>query len=312
LGAAVGLLIKGPVHLYTLLFGIACILLEIFMDYPRYAALLKWSTLSLFAYVGVVFASHVSVWSAVTATLIPAFTFDSAHAMALVAVLGTTISPYLFFWQSGQEVEEQHRRHIKPLCIAPKTAGPELARIRMDTLVGMGVSNIIALFIIIATAATLNAHGITDIQTSSQAAEALRPIAGVLTFALFAIGIIGTGMLAIPVLAGSAAYGVGEMFGWKSGLNREPREARAFYAVIALATLCGAALNFTSIDPIKALYWSAVVNGILAAPLMAVMLVLALNRRVMGRLTLSKPMAIMGAAATVVMAAASIGFFVLQ
>lgn len=312
MGAALGLLIKGPEHLYTLLFGIVCILLEIFMDYPRYAAVLKWTTLSLFAYVGVVFAAHVSVWSAVTATLIPTFTFDSAHAMALVAILGTTISPYLFFWQSGQEVEEQHRRHVKPLCIAPKTAGPELARIRIDTIVGMGFSNLIALFIIIATAATLNAHGVTDIKTSSQAAEALRPIAGVFTFALFALGIIGTGMLAIPVLAGSAAYGVGEMFGWTSGLRRKPREARAFYAVIAVATLAGAALNFTAIDPIKALYWSAVVNGVLAAPLMAVMLVIALNKRVMGRLTLSMPMALLGVAATIVMAFASIGFFVLE
>jgi NRAMP (natural resistance-associated macrophage protein)-like metal ion transporter len=311
MGAAFGLLIKGPEQLYTLLFGIVCILLETFMSYPRYAAILKWATLSLFAYVGVVFASHVSIWPAFAATVIPTFKFDAPHAMALVAILGTTISPYLFFWQSGQEVEEQHRRHVKPLCIAPKSAGPELARIRTDTMVGMGFSNLIALFIIIATAATLNARGITNIQTSSQAAEALRPIAGVFTFALFSLGIIGTGMLAIPVLAGSAAYGVSEMFGWTSGLRRKPREARSFYAVIAIATLVGAALNFTAVDPIKALYWSAVVNGVLAAPLMAVMMLLATNKRVMGRLTLKAPMAILGGVATAVMAAASIGFFVL-
>ncbi|WP_242138879.1 divalent metal cation transporter [Sphingomonas sp. TREG-RG-20F-R18-01] len=301
MGAAVGLLIGGPEHIYTLLFGIICVLLEVFMDYPRYAAVLKWSTLSLFAYVGVVFASHVSLRSAMTATLFPSFTFDAAHAMALVAILGTTISPYLFFWQSGQEVEEQHRRHVKPLCVTPKTAIAELSRIRADTIVGMGFSNLIALFIIIATAATLHAHGITDIQTSSQAAEALRPIAGVFTFGLFALGIIGTGMLAIPVLAGSAAYGVSEMFGWTSGLRRKPREARAFYAVIAVATLAGAALNFTAIDPIKALYWSAVVNGVLAAPLMAVMIMIAMNKRVMGRLTLSPAMVAAGGVATAVM-----------
>ena len=312
MGAAAGLLIKGPEQVYTVFFGVGCILLETYMDYPRYASILKWSTLSLFAYVGVVFASHVSIWSAVTATLVPTFKFDGPHAMALVAVLGTTISPYLFFWQSGQEVEEQHRRHVKPLCVTPKTAGAELIRIRTDTFVGMGFSNLIALFIIIATAATLNAHGVTNIQTSSQAAEALRPIAGVFTFALFALGIIGTGLLAIPVLAGSAAYAVSEMFGWTSGLRRKPREARAFYAVIAVATLSGAALNFTAIDPIKALYWSAVVNGVLAAPLMAVMIVIAMNKRIMGRLTLGLPLVLIGGAATIVMAAASVGFFVLQ
>jgi Mn2+/Fe2+ NRAMP family transporter len=175
----------------------------------------------------------------------------------------------------------------------------------------MGVSNLIALFIIFATAATLNAAGVTDIQTSSQAAEALRPIAGVFTFALFAAGIIATGMLAVPVLAGSAAYGVSELFGWTEGLDRRPREAKAFYATIAVATLGGVALNFTPIDPVKALYWAAVVNGVLAAPLMAVMMVISMNPRIMGRLTLPRPMLIVGWLATTVMALASIGFFLL-
>jgi Mn2+/Fe2+ NRAMP family transporter len=229
--------------------------------------------------------------------------------MAIVAVLGTTISPYLFFWQAGQEVEELRRRHVKALCVTPRNAGPELSRIRTDTFVGMGISNLIALFIIFATAATLNASGVTDIQTSSQAAEALRPIAGVFTFALFAAGIIATGMLAVPVLAGSAAYGVSEMFGWAEGLDRGPREARSFYAAIALTTLGGVALNFTSIDPVKALYWSAVVNGILAAPLMAVMMVIATNPRIMGPLRLPRPMLVIGWFATSVMAIAALGFF---
>jgi Mn2+/Fe2+ NRAMP family transporter len=228
--------------------------------------------------------------------------------MGLVAVLGTTISPYLFFWQAGQEVEELRRRHVKALCVAPRSAGPELARIRIDTMVGMGISNLIALFIIFATAATLNTSGVTDIQTSSQAAEALRPIAGVFTFALFASGIIATGMLAVPVLAGSAAYGVTEAFGWKEGLDRLFKEATSFYAVIAVATLGGVALNFTSLDPVKALYWSAVVNGMLAAPLMAVMMVIAMNRRIMGSLTLPRPMLVLGWVATAVMALATIGF----
>ena len=309
MGAALGLLIGGPVLVYAVLFGVLCILLEVFIDYSRYAAVLKWTTLSLFAYVGVVFAAHIDWSAALYGTIVPTFVFDSAHAMALVAVLGTTISPYLFFWQAGQEVEELHRRHVKPLCIAPRDAGPELLRIRTDTIVGMGVSNLIAVFIIIATAATLNASGVTNIQTSSQAAEALRPIAGDFTFALFAAGIIGTGMLAVPVLAGSAAYAVSEMLGWTEGLDRRPREAKAFYGTIAAATLGGAALNFTSLDPIKALYWSAVINGVLAAPLMAVMMVLAMNPRIMGRLTLPWPMIAAGWLATAVMAVVTIGFF---
>ena len=311
MGAALGLLIGGPVRLYAVVFGIVCILLEVFISYARYASMLKWATLSLFAYVAVVFAAGVQWGPALLGTLVPHFTFDAPHAMALVAVLGTTISPYLFFWQAGQEVEELHRRHVKPLCIAPRDAGPELMRIRIDTVVGMGISNLIALFIIFATAATLNAHGVTEIQTSSQAAEALRPIAGVFTFALFAAGIIATGMLAVPVLAGSAAYGVSEVFGWTEGLDRRPREAKAFYTVIALATLGGVALNFTTLDPVRALYWSAVVNGVLAAPLMAVMMIIAMNPRVMGRLTLPRAMQVAGWLATGAMALATVGFFVI-
>lgn len=309
MGAALGLLIGGPDHLYTVLFGLVCILLEVVIPYRRYAGILKWTTLSLFAYVAVAFAARVPWETALASTFVPHLVFDSSHAMAIIAVLGTTISPYLFFWQSGQEVEEQHRRHTKALCISPRDAGPELSRIRTDTLVGMGFSHLVALFIILATAATLNASGVTDIQTSSQAAEALRPVAGHLTFALFALGIIGTGMLAVPVLAGSAAYAVSETFRWTEGLDRLPREAKAFYATIAVATMGGVALNFLGFDPVKALYWSAVVNGILAAPLMAVMMFIAVNPRVMGRLTLSRPMAIGGWAATFVMAVAAAVFF---
>ena len=309
MGAALGLLFGGPTQLYAVVFGVVCILLESYISYARYAAVLKWTTLSLFAYVGVVFAAHVPWGRALYATFVPSLVFDSAHAMAMVAVLGTTISPYLFFWQAGQEVEEQHRRHVKPLCVTPRSAGPELARIRTDTIVGMGFSNLIAIFIIFATAATLNATGVTDIQTSSQAAEALRPIAGNFTFVLFAAGIIGTGMLAVPVLAGSAAYAVSEVFGWTEGLDRRPREAKAFYGTIAAATLAGAALNYTPIDPIKALYWSAVVNGVLAAPLMAVMMVIAVNPRIMGHLTLPWPMIAVGWLATIVMVLVTIGFF---
>ncbi|MGB5076331.1 MAG: divalent metal cation transporter [Sphingorhabdus sp.] len=311
MGAALGLLIGGPVMAYVGLFAIICVLLEIFMSYASYARILKWSTLALFSYVAVVFVAGVDWSKALYGAFVPAFKFDSAHAMALVAILGTTISPYLFFWQAGQEVEEQHRRHVKPLCVSPRRAGKELERIRMDTLIGMGFSHLTALFIVIATAATLNAHGIVNVESSAQAAEALRPIAGDFAFALFALGIIGTGMLAVPILAGSAAYAVSESFGWVEGLDRRPREAKAFYATIALATISGLALNYIGIDPIKALYWAAVVNGILAAPLMVVMMLISTNRRVMGKLAVSGRLAIGGWVATAVMGIVAIGFFLI-
>ncbi len=310
MGAALALLIPGPVLLYTIIFGVLSISLEVLISYERYARILKWTTLSLFSYVAVVFVADVPLGPALRGILIPSFTLDKAHAMALVAVFGTTISPYLFFWQAGQEVEEQHRRHTKPLCIAPREAGPELKRIRTDTLVGMGFSHFTALSIVVATAATLNAHGVTDITSAAQAANALRPIAGDMAFALFAIGLIGTGLLAVPVLAGSAAYAVSETFGWVEGLNRKPLEAKAFYSVIALATLGGLGINFLSIDPMRALYWSAVVNGLLAPPLMLVTMLIARNPRIMGRLTISPLLAFGGWLSTAVMALIAVIFLV--
>ncbi len=303
MAAALELLLPGSLLLYTFLFGVVSVGLEIFVSYDRYASVLKWTTLSLFTYVAVVFVADVPVGEAVLATLVPQFNFDKPHAMALVAIFGTTISPYLFFWQAGQEVEEQHRRHTKPLCVSPRSKGAELARIRTDTLVGMGFSHLVALFIIFATAATLHANGITEIETAAQAAQALRPIAGDLAFALFAVGIIGTGMLAVPVLAGSAAYAVSETFGWTEGLDRKPREAKAFYGVIALATLGGVALNLIGIDPMKALYWAAVVNGLLAPPLMVVTMLIARNPVAMGGMPISRKLAIGGWLATAVMSA---------
>jgi NRAMP (natural resistance-associated macrophage protein)-like metal ion transporter len=302
MGAVLALIIPGPVLAYTVAFGVVCVLLEVFLSYDSYARVLKWSTLSLFAYVGVVLVADVPVGDMLRGLLVPQFQFDRNHAMALVAIFGTTISPYLFFWQAGQEVEEQHRRHIKPLHISPrKTAGAELRRIRLDTLVGMGFSHLVALCIVIATAATLHANGVREIGSAAQAAEALRPIAGDLAFTLFAVGIIGTGILAVPILAGSAAYAVSETFGWTEGLNRKPREAKAFYGVIVFATAGGIALNFIGIDPMKALYWAAVVNGLLAPPLMVVTMLIATNRKVMGRLVLSRRLRTAGWLATLVM-----------
>jgi NRAMP (natural resistance-associated macrophage protein)-like metal ion transporter len=308
MGAALRLLLGGNARLYTLGFGIVCVAAEIIISYAVYAGLLKWLTLSLFTYVAVVFSVHLPWSHALRATFIPHILFNHDQAMALVAVLGTTISPYLFFWQSALEVEDQQRSGVPPLTVTPDAAPPQFRRIRTDTVIGMGASNLIAIFIIYATAATLHASGVTVIQTSSQAAEALRPIAGPFTFAVFAAGIIGTGLLAVPVLAGSGGYALAEAFAWKEGLARKWLQARAFYATIAVATLAGVALNFTALNPVRALYWSAVVNGVLAAPVMAVMMLIGGNPRIMGRLTLSKWMLAGGWAATLIMLAASVAF----
>jgi NRAMP (natural resistance-associated macrophage protein)-like metal ion transporter len=309
MGAAVGLLIGGPIGLYTLLFGIFCIVVEIGLSYDRYASVLKWATLSLFAYVAVVVVAQVPWGEALTSLVVPRIEWTGAYATAVVAILGTTISPYLFFWQAGQEIEEQKRHKVKPLCITPKDAGPELKRIRIDTLTGMAFSSIVSLAIVFATAATLHANGIRDIETSAQAAEALRPIAGDFAFALFALGIIGTGLLAVPVLAGSAAYAVTEMFGIAGSLDAKPTKARLFYGTIAVTTLFGVSLQYVGIDPARALYWAAVVNGVLAAPLMVMMMLIVRNPRAMGRLTLGRRATITGWIATGVMAVATIVFF---
>ena len=311
MGAALALVAPTPALAATIAFGCISIILEIMVSYDRYAAVLKWATLSLFSYFAVVVLAHVDWWAAVKGTLVPEFRFDKDHVTALVAVLGTTISPYLFFWQSAQEVEEQHRRHVKPLMVSPRSAGPELRRIRTDTLLGMTFSNLTAIVIVIATAATLHQAGITQIDSAVQAATALRPLAGDLAFALFAVGIVSTGLLAVPVLAGSAAYAVAETFGWREGLNQRPREAKAFYAVIAVATLSGVAMNFFAINPMKALYWSAVLNGLLAPPLMVVTMLIARNPKVMRRLVISPWLALGGWLSTAVMTGVAVMFLLI-
>ncbi len=310
MGAALKLLIGGPALLYSALFGLVTVLLEVFSRYSRYVSVLKWLTLSLFAYVGVAFVVDLP-WATIGQNLIiPRIRLDASYITAVVAILGTTISPYLFFWQAEEEVEEvRERLRAKPLERAPEQASAEFKRIRIDTYVGMALSNAVALFIILTTAATLNAHGITDIQTSSQAAEALRPIAGPFAFFIFALGIIGTGLLALPVLAGSSAYAVGEAFGWHVGLARKAKRAKAFYATLSVATLIGIALDFSPIDPIKALFWSAVINGVVAVPVMVLMMHLSSHRAAMGDFQLHAGLKIVGWLATAVMAAAAIGLF---
>jgi NRAMP (natural resistance-associated macrophage protein)-like metal ion transporter len=310
MGAALKLLIGGPALLYVALFGLVTVLLEVFSRYSRYVSVLKWLTLSLFAYVGIAFVVKIP-WATVGYNLIvPQIKLEAPYITAVVAILGTTISPYLFFWQAEEEVEEvKERSNAQPLKRAPEQAVAEFKRIRVDTYIGMAISNIVALFITLTTAATLNAHGVTDIQTSSQAAEALRPIAGPLAFFVFALGIIGTGMLALPVLAGSSAYALGETFGWRVGLARRPYRAKAFYGAIAVATLIGVGLNFSPIDPIKALFWSAVINGVVAVPVMAMMMHLSSHRAAMGDFKLHIGLKIVGWLATGVMALAAIGLF---
>jgi NRAMP (natural resistance-associated macrophage protein)-like metal ion transporter len=310
MGAVMQMLVGGEVVAYTLGFGLLCVLLEIFLNYRRYAAVLKFTTLSLFAYVAVVFAVHLPWQQALRGVLVPHVEWTAAFATGFVAILGTTISPYLFFWQAAQEIEEEKRSHAKPLYVTPGKAGPEMARIRQETLVGMVFSNIVAIFIVWAAAATLNAHGVTTIGSASQAAEALRPVAGRFAFFLFALGIVGTGLLAVPVLAGSAAYAVAEMVGRPASLDSKPLKARLFYGTIAATTLAGALLQSIGVNPVLALYWSAVVNGILAAPLMAMMMLIVTNPRAMGHLTLGRRGALLGWAATAIMAAATLLFFV--
>ena len=310
MGAALQLLIGGPQFLYVVGFGVLSVLLELFMRYSRYVSALKWLTISLFAYVGVAFVVHVPWGTVAHSLVVPTMPFTAAALTAVVAVLGTTISPYLFFWQAEEEVEEvRERPGARPLERAPEQATAEFSRIRLDTYLGMGLSNAVALFIMITTAATLHQQGVTDIQTSSQAAEALRPIAGPLVFVIFAAGIIGTGLLALPVLAGSASYAVGESLGWHVGLARKFNRARGFYGVIALATLIGVLLNATAIDPIKALFWSAVINGVVAVPVMGLMMHMASRKVIMGQFTLPLPLKLVGWVATLVMTAAAIGMF---
>jgi NRAMP (natural resistance-associated macrophage protein)-like metal ion transporter len=311
MGEALQLVVGGREHGYAVIFGVASLLLQVFLPYQRYVRYLKWLTLALLAYVAVLLTVHVPWREALGGIVWPRLTLNGEALTVIVAVFGTTISPYLFFWQAAQEVEEVNADpHASPLRDAPNTARRHLRRIKIDTYIGMGFSNLIALCIIVSAAATLYAAGVHEIRTAAQAAEALRPLAGEATFLLFSLGIIGTGMLAVPVLAGSAAYAVAEAFEWKSGLDLELLEAREFYAIVALATLGGVALDFTPIDPFKALFWTAVLNGVIAVPIMIVMMLLADDARVMGPFTVTRRLKALGWLATWTMAAAVIAMFV--
>jgi NRAMP (natural resistance-associated macrophage protein)-like metal ion transporter len=310
MGAAAQLLFGGSLIPYVLGLAVVSLLLQMYIRYTQYVNYLKWLTMALFAYVLTPFVAHVNWGNALRSTLVPSVTFNVAYFTALTAVLGTTISPYLFFWQASEEAEDvRDNPKEHPLKWAPWQARKQFDRIKTDTIVGMGFSNVVSLFIILTTAATLHAVGITDIQTSAQAAKALEPLAGRFAFELFAVGIVGTGLLAVPVLAGSAAYGVAEAFKWRASLERKPSEAREFYLVLAIATIIGLALNFVGINPIRALFLSAVINGVVSVPLMVVTMLMAVHPKVMGQFTLPLTLRVLGWIATVVMLLASIGLF---
>jgi Mn2+/Fe2+ NRAMP family transporter len=302
MGASLALIVPANASVLTVIFGIISLVAILFIPYSTYARYLKWLTLSLFSYVGVVFLVHVSWPAVLRATLVPHMVLSKEFLMAIVAVLGTTISPYLFFWQASQEVEEvRANRGEKDLKHAPAQASIQLDRIRTDTYVGMAFSNVVAFFIILTAASTLHIHGITDVATCAQAAVALKPIAGRFATALFVCGIVGTGMLAVPVLAASAAYGIGEGCQWRVSLERRPHQAVGFYSVIGIAIATGLSLNFLHIDPVKALYWSAILNGFVAAPLMAVIMMMASHPKVMGKFVIPGYLRWAGWCATTVM-----------
>ena len=308
MGDAVSLLIGGPKLLYVVAFGVFCAVLQVFIPYARYVPILKWLTFALFAYFGTVMVVKVPWVEAARGFFIPTLSTKVEFWTVVVAIFGTTISPYLFFWQASQEVEDiKDVDERKPLVAAPKQGPDAINRIEIDTYIGMAFSNLVALAIMFTTAATLHAAGTTDIQTSSQAAEALKPIAGSFAFAIFTLGIVGTGLLAVPVLAGSSAYALGESLKWPTGLARKPLQAKAFYATIVVSTLAGIAITFSPLDPIKALFWSAVINGVVSVPVMAMMMLITSNKKIMGKFVLTGALKYVGWLATAVMALAALG-----
>jgi NRAMP (natural resistance-associated macrophage protein)-like metal ion transporter len=310
MGQAVRLLAGGPAHWYAAGAGVLSLALQVALPYRRYVRVLKWLTLALLAYVGTALTLKLPWLTLLHDALLPKLSWQPVYITTVVAIFGTTISPYLFFWQASQEVEDLRADpQAQPLKRAQPQAEEQLHRIKVDTVVGMGFSNLVALCIMLTTAATLGAHGVTQIESSAQAASALRPIAGDFAFALFSMGIIGTGLLAVPVLAGSAAYAIAGAMRWKNSLELQYSGARKFYAIIIGATLIGTALCFTDIDPIRALYWSAVVNGVISVPVMVLVMLLATRKAVMGALVISRRLAVLGWLCTGVMAAAVLAMF---
>ncbi|KAB0662778.1 NRAMP family divalent metal transporter [Burkholderia diffusa] len=298
-------------HLMTAFFVFGTLLLQMFVPYHRYVFFLKWLTVSLLAYAAVLFTVHVPWGQVALRTVWPRFTPNASAAAVVVGVFGTTISPYLFFWQASEEVEDmQANRGSAPLVSDARVADAELRRIRWDTWSGMLYSDVAAYFIILATAVTLHVAGVTDINTAAQAASALRPLAGDFAYTLFALGILGVGLIGVPVLAGSGAYALSEVMGWKEGLERKVGDARGFYGIIAVSVLAGLGIQYSPISPMKALFWSAVINGVVAVPLLVVIIILVSKKSVMGAFTASRPLIVLGWIATAIMGAAAVAMFI--
>jgi Mn2+/Fe2+ NRAMP family transporter len=311
MGDVLALIIGGNRHLLTVALVGASLLAQVLVPYHSYVKFLKWLTLSLLSYAAVLFTVHVPWREVALRTVAPKLAFDAATATVIVGVFGTTISPYLFFWQSSEEVEElRAKKNERALIVDGAAASRELRRIRWDTWSGMLFSNLTAFFIILATAVTLHVSGVTDVQTAAQAAEALRPVAGDFAFYLFALGILGVGAIGVPVLAGSAAYAIAETMGWPVGLEADVRDAHGFYGVIAGSMIAGLALGFTPINPIKALFYSAIINGVVAAPLTVLVVLLASRRSILGQYTASRSTLVLGWITALLMACASVGMLI--
>jgi NRAMP (natural resistance-associated macrophage protein)-like metal ion transporter len=304
MAAAARLVVGGNEHAFVIAIAIVSTLLQLFVPYRRYANILKWLTLSLFTYVAVLLVVHTD-WVGALRGLVWPSDLGRDALLTIVALFGTTISPYLFFWQSSQEAEEIATSSHRPMKQEPRGAKKQFRRMKFDTLTGMAFSNLISLAIIMAAAATLHRQGVTQIGSAADAAEALRPVAGQFAFALFALGIIGTGFLAVPVLAGSGAFAVAEIFSWKEGLEYQPQQAAGFYSIIVLATFIGVLIDWSPIDPMRALFWSAVLNGLAAVPLMVAMMIVVSRHKVMGQFTATRPLLVLGWTATLVMTLAA-------
>jgi NRAMP (natural resistance-associated macrophage protein)-like metal ion transporter len=296
-------------HVMTVVLVFGTVLLQVFVPYHRYVHFLKWLTLSLLAYIAVLFTVHVPWGEVAWRTFWPSFTPNSDAATVIVGVFGTTITPYLFFWQASEEVEDMQEHHARALVRDRRAAGRELRRIRWDTWSGMFYSDLTAYFIILATGVTLHVSGITDIETAAQAASALKPLAGQFAFLLFALGILGVGLIGVPVLAGSGAYALCEAMDWKWGLERKARDARGFYGVIAISVLAALIIQYSPINPMKALFWSAVINGVVAVPLMVVIILLVQKKAIMGRFKTSRAIIALGWIAAAVMGVAAVRMF---
>jgi len=291
-------------------FAMLILVLLIWTSYQWIARIFKWITLVLFAYVLASFFANVDWWQALKVTLVPHLEWSRGFLAVLVGILGTTISPYLFFWQAAEEVEEDRLKGQTTLAQRRGASPKELKDARTDTLIGMFFSNFIMYFIILTTGATLHAHGQTNITTAREAAEALRPLAGNGAYLLFTIGLIGTGMLGVPVLVGSSAYAVAEAANWRGSMSDRPKKARAFYGVMAVAMALGLALNYLGLNAVKMLFWSAVINGLLAPPLILLVILLTSNRKVMGEQVNSPALRYLGWATFVVMTAAAAGMLI--